>query len=134
MGSIKISQGETELKFTADIPDTIIENILNAQADIVAEKQRRNALTMLNEKGYSTGATARSVKVKRAKRKGGEIAAYIVFDGTRPDGKKAAEVAFINEYGSSRNSARRFIAQAIDSTEAECNKIAEDAINEFNNQ
>lgn len=131
MGSIKISGIESLQLSTIDIPDSVLENILNSQAEIVAEEQRKNANTMLNEKGLSTGATAKSIKVKKAKRKGLNMEAEIVFEGKRPDGKRAGEVAFINEYGSRRNSARSFIKKAIDSKEDECEAVAEKIFREW---
>jgi hypothetical protein len=132
MGSMTFSSEDVfEQLAKADLPDSVLEKILNEQAKTVADAQRQNAITLLNEKGLSTGATARSIKIKPAKRRGAGMQSEIVFEGTRPDGKKAAEVAFLNEYGSSRNSARHFIAKAIDSTSDKCVKIAEDALAEW---
>ncbi len=100
-----------------DIPDEVLEAMLNAEADTIASEQRRNASTLLNERGLSTGATERSIKIKKAKRIGKSMSARITFDGTRPDGKRAAEIAFINEYGVPGKGirGRMFIQKAIDS-------------------
>lgn len=85
---------------TAGIPDDIMEKMLSVMADIIEPEIRKNAGTMLNEKGYSIKGTMESIKRGKMKKdKYGNRYMQIDFSGTRADGKKATEIAFINEYG-----------------------------------
>ncbi|MGI6156590.1 MAG: hypothetical protein ACOYEB_11795 [Enterococcus lemanii] len=96
-----------------EIPDSVLDEMLKAGAEIVANEQRKTAKSMLGEKGRGDGTTAESVKVQKpeaSKRGGRQIA--ITFSGSRPNGNKTkrnAEVAFINEYGKSGQPAKQFI-------------------------
>lgn len=103
-------------KMDDDIPDELLEEMLNMQAETIASEQRKNARMLLNERGLSTGETERSITIKKAKRAGSSMSSRITFDGTRTDGKRAAEIAFINEYGvpGKEIKARYFIRKAID--------------------
>jgi hypothetical protein len=133
VGNIYVDQGLPE-----DIPDEVIEKMLNAAADVIEPEIKRNAETMLNERGYSTGATARSITRRMRSRY-----LEIYFQGTRQDGKKAAEIAFINEYGLGKTGGdqdtfydqkmggRFFIKKAIDTKADEALDAAEKVFREW---
>lgn len=125
-------------KHHAGLPESVMDDMLRAQAEIVAEKQRENAKTMLNERGQSKGYTADSITVGNPYTRDGVRCIQIRFKGKRPDGKRAAEVAFLNEYGAGggknftgvKISARGFIwkanRDASDEALAAASKIADD--------
>jgi hypothetical protein len=99
------------------LPPEVIHKMLRAQAEIVAEEQRKNAGSMLNEKGMSKGYTADSIVVGNPYERDGTWYIQVRFKGTRPDGKRAAEIAYLNEYGiggegGEKMRARGFIWQA----------------------
>lgn len=101
-----------ELQDFEEIPDSVLDEMLVEGAEVVAEEQKKTAQSMLGGRGYGTGLTASSVKVKKPKRRKGGREISITFNGTRPNGRKSkrnAEVAFINEYGTSRQPAQQFI-------------------------
>lgn len=112
--------------FETDIPDDVMCRMIDAEAEVIESEQRKNALTMLNERGKSKGMTARSITRTKAKRNGEAVEAWIKFTGNRadaprhrrasskPNDRRAAEVAFVNEYGSRKTPARKFIQKAID--------------------
>jgi len=109
-----------------EIPDSVLDEMLKAGAEIVADEQRKTARSMLGEKGRGSGTTVRSIKVKSPKKsRGGGREISITFDGSRPNGKKTkrnAEVAFINEYGKPGQRAKQFIRIA--------NETATDSVTE----
>ena len=100
----------SDLEELAKIPDEVILDMLTAEAEVVAEEQK-TAFSTAYSKGYSKGITARSVTVsKKLKKTANGKAIYVYPKGTRKDGNKrrAAEVAFVNEYGSAaRNIPKR---------------------------
>ena len=107
--------------------------ILIAQANVVAEQQRKNAGDMLNLKGYGKGLTREAIRVSSPFVRGGARGIKIAFFGTRNGGRtRAAEVAFFNEFGIGDNegnvrmSKRLFISKANESTADECAEIAAD--------
>jgi len=107
------------------------DSILVAQANIVANEQRKNAGTMLNERGYGTGTTRSAIRVTSPFSREGSRGIKIAFFGTRRGGKtRNAEVAFFNEYGigdgagGQRMSRRNFIARANEDKADECAEIA----------
>lgn len=90
----------------ASLPDSVVDDMLNAGADVVAEAQR--AEIQRQWKGsYSMGISAKSIKKAKKIRTTkylGITGRYINIypQGTRKRGKKSirnAEIAFINEYG-----------------------------------
>ena len=95
----------------AALPDSVTDEILEAEADVIVEAQQKTMLRML--KGpYSTGDTARSIrkgKVKKNKR-----GKYISISpqGKNRRGERHAAVAFINEYGKRGQPARPAIRTA----------------------
>lgn len=90
-----------DLGALADLPDSVIEGILNAEADVVVPAQRSEIENKWTGP-YSEGISANSIKKGKFKKTpdGGTISIYP--QGTRKRGQKRvrnAEIAFINEYG-----------------------------------
>lgn len=112
------------LKEVAELPDEVVDEMLNAGADVAAEAQRREAERLGKLGGYrndgqridwSAGTTARSIKKGRVKVKDGQRVIYVTPVGSRTRGKtttRNAEIAFLNEFGTKTIRARGFIRKA----------------------
>lgn len=125
------------LQQLAELPDEVIDEMLNARADVIVEAQRAEAskLGMYETKtthnntrntsatnilrgqtqSYSQGTTAKSIKKGKVKIKNGQRVLYVTPTGSRKRGKKNpkrtknSEIAFLNEYGTRTINARNFI-------------------------
>lgn len=91
-----------DLRSLADLPDSVVDGILNAEADVVVQAQREEIQRQW--KGpYSMGISAQSIKKdNKVKRDGSGSYINVYPQGTRKRGKERirnAEIAFINEYG-----------------------------------
>ena len=90
-----------DLAALAELPDSVVEGILNAEADVVIPAQRSEIENRWSGP-YSIGISANSVKKGDVKKLPDGGAIYIYPQGTRERGGKSvrnAEIAFINEYG-----------------------------------
>jgi HK97 gp10 family phage protein len=94
----------------ANIPDEVIDGMLNAGADVIAEKQKQVGRRMGVHK---TGVTLESI-VKSPKTGKAVAGRYIDIypKGVNADGNRNAEVAFINEFGKRGQLARPFMQTA----------------------
>lgn len=104
MAHIEISGlGElmADLDELAGLPDSVVEDMLDAGADVLAQAQRSEIRARW--KGpYSLGISAESVKKGKVKRERAGSSITVYPRGTRErDGKSVrnAEIAFINEFG-----------------------------------
>lgn len=104
----------------AELPNDVIDDMLNAGADVAAEAQRKEAAVVLRGE-YATGTTALSIKKGKVKlHKDGYRVIYVTPTGTRKRGKRKitktrnAEIAFVNEFGVPHRGipARPFISTA----------------------
>ena len=98
----------------AEIPDEVVLEMLVAEAEVIALAQEAEARAMLSGK-YSTGETAQSISYdKKLKKTSDGRAIYVYPKGTRRHGNKrrAAEVAFVDEFGKQGQPARPFIQTA----------------------
>lgn len=100
-----------DLEALAQLPDSVTEGILNAQADVIQPEQQRAAQEMLIGP-YATGTTGRTIKRTKVKKTSTGKSLSIYHQGKREGGKTAAEVAFLNEYGKKGQPARPFIRTA----------------------
>lgn len=126
---------ELSMQEVAQIPGNVMDEMLNAQADIAMEAQRAEAkklgkyqgysathnnfraTSLTNQlpgqvKSYSTGTLARSIKKRSKVDKDGRAFVEIYFSGSRKRGKtrtRNSEIAFLNEFGTRTINARRFI-------------------------
>lgn len=90
-----------DLETLAGLPDSVGENILNAEADVIVQAQREE-IERRWRGPYSLGISAEAVKKGPVKRKEVGHSISIYPRGTRKRGGKSvrnAEIAFINEYG-----------------------------------
>lgn len=95
----------------AQIPDDVVDDILNAQADVTVEAQKA-AGRQLGVEAPGSGLTLRSIKKGRVKLRKGQRVLYITPTGSRKRGKtrtRNTEIAFINEFGKKGQKARPFI-------------------------
>lgn len=93
----------------AQIPDDVVDDILNAQADVTVEAQKAAGRQLGVE---DTGITLQKLKKGRVKLRKGQRVLYITPTGSRKRGKtrtRNAEIAFINEFGKKGQKARPFI-------------------------
>lgn len=121
------------IRQVAELPDEVVDEMLNAAADITVEAQRAEAGKLGKSyrnpgqtKDYSTGQTRDSIQKGRVKLdKDGYRVLYITPTGSRTRGKKNpkkirnAEIAFLNEYGTRTINARGFIRKANELSAAE---------------
>jgi len=90
-----------DLDSLAHLPDRVVEDVLNAGADVLVPAQRAEISSRWRGR-FSEGISAKSVKKSNVKKTKDGGAVHIYPQGTRKRGKKRirnAEVAFINEYG-----------------------------------
>lgn len=131
-----------ELKYLDAIPTKVVDEMLQAEADVIQPKIAKEGLARFN-KGYATGKTTLSMQRTKPKTYGrGDDKArkmFVTFNGTRPNGrnktKRNAEVAFVNEYGyehyywgkdsGKKKPARQFIEMGIAAGENEAFDRAE---------
>lgn len=113
----------------ARVPTTVIDGMLNAEADVIVEAQkesgRRHGL-------HKTGSMLNSIK--KGKAKVGGTNAYI---DVRPTGRNAesgslnTEVAFVKEYGARGVPAAPFIQEANEKKADEAAEKAADVYDEW---
>lgn len=68
---------EADLKALLDMPDSIADDILNAEADVVIAAQRKESSQLWNGP-YHTGITPKSIKKDKIKDKGGKKRSIMV--------------------------------------------------------
>ena len=129
MGNLKtdgIDSLSLDLSELAYLPDRVVADMLQAEADVILSAQRSEIESQW--KGpYSLGISAKSIRKGRVK-KGKEGASIPIYpQGSRTRGKKTvkpvrnAEIAFINEYGAPKRNirARPAVKSDIEKTEDE---------------
>ena len=90
-----------DLDSLAHLPDRVVEDVLNAGADVLVPAQRAEISSRWRGK-YSEGISAKSVKKSKVKKTKDGGAVHIYPQGTRDRGESCipnAVIAFINEYG-----------------------------------
>lgn len=121
------------LEEIAEIPAKVQDEMLNAGADVVVQAQKRAAEAMDVQ---DTGLVIDSISKGPVKVKDGKRVIYVYPRGTRVRGvdKKGkpirvrnAEIAFVNEYGTTHHPARPFVFQG-NETSAEETTQAEAAV------
>lgn len=101
----------------AEIPDSVIDDMLNSEADVIAKAQKRVGLRMgvFRKRGDRPGGMTlssikKTEKVKATAAGGRYLDVYP--QGKNADGNDNAEVAFVNEYGKDGQEARPFMRTA----------------------
>ena len=90
-----------------EVPREVLNDMLAAQGEVIQEGQRKTASTMLRGPYYK-GVVAGAVSVGKVRNSTRGPYLYVTFKGTR--GKnRIAEIAFINEYGKTKQAPRAFI-------------------------
>ena len=101
MGTMSVSGLDDligDLDELARLPDSVTDQMLNAEADVIEAAQRSEASRMW--KGpYYTGTTAASIKKGKIKRTGLDKSITVAPQGHNKRGTRNAEVAFVNEFG-----------------------------------
>ena len=89
-----IDEVVTSLTELSELPDEVIDAMLNARADVVVKAQRAEARKLGTEyrnkgqkKNYATGMTANSIRKGKVKVKDGQRVLYITPVGSRKRGK-----------------------------------------------
>jgi len=123
----------------AELPDSVIDDMLLAKADVIEKAQQNAARTMLGG-AYYTGTTAGSIKRGKSKKTADGRVIEIKPEGSRSDNvrkgykkstRRNAEVAFINEFGKKGQPARPFIDKANNAAGDEATAKAEKIYHAF---
>lgn len=115
----------------AKLPDEVLSEMLEAEADIVEPEISRQAEAMLRGRYYE-GAIARSVYHKPPRRaaRTRNMTLYISFKGEQ-HGEPIARIAYINEYGKKNQAPRPFIATAIEKAAPAAVEAAADVLENY---
>lgn len=123
-----------DLASLASLPDSVIEQILFAEAEIVEAEQRATA----KEMGvYDSGMTAGSIKKGKIKKTASGQSITVAPRGRNVRGDRNSEVAFVNEYGrkgkggSKGLPARPFIRTANARAEKKAVEAGEKVLNDY---
>lgn len=128
-----INEITEKMRLGLKIPDEVLDEMLDAEAEIVIKAQKRTAREML-QGTYYTGATEKSISPGKKKSIPDGRQMTVEFKGSRTRGKtttRNAEIAFINEYGKKNQPARPFIKMANEQCEAEAVAAAERIFNKW---
>lgn len=117
------------LQDLAELPESIQDEMLNAQADVVLQAQRETAISIKD-----TGKTAQSLRKGKIKSRKGERSISITFSGSRKRGNSTtrnAEIAFVNEFGKRGVPARNFIRKANEKSTAASTQAAAEVYDKY---
>lgn len=112
----------------AEIPNSVQDEMLNAQADVAVKAQKSKAQAYgIHRTGVTLGS------IKKGKPKAGKDGRMIIVQpkGKNADGNRNAEVAFVNEYGKRGQTARPFIRDANEQSAAEATEAARKIYNNW---
>lgn len=84
----------------AALPDHVVDDMLNAEADIILPEQKRK-IRSLWRGPFSKGMTEKSLVKGKIKLRKKERVLYLTFDG-ETHGNRNTEIAFINEFGKTK--------------------------------
>lgn len=131
MGSLTVNGFDAlsdDLAALAALPDSVIEAILEAEADVIVPAQRDTAQSM---GVYESGVTAGSIKKSKVKKTATGKSLTVAPRGKNARGDRNAEVAFINEYGKEGQPARPFVRTANERAEPKAVEAGEKVYHEF---
>lgn len=120
-----------DLAAIAEIPEDVQDEMLISMAEIVAAAQRKKA------RAYGVqdyGLTIRKIKPGKIKMKKGVRTIYVTPTGTRKRGEQRvrnAEIAFVNEYGTTSQKARPFVRDGNEASAAESTAAALEIYDRF---
>lgn len=126
------TNGLSEFSFTmeelSDLPGSVVEDMLNAEADIVVEAQKRKGRAY---GVHRTGVTLSSIRKGRIHSTSDEKKIYVTPQGVNDRGNRNAEVAFVNEYGTSKQAPRPFIRDANEESIDSAVEAAEEVLDAY---
>lgn len=117
------------LQDVADLPETVQDAMLDAQANVVLQAQQSAAQAIAD-----TGQTARSLRKSKPRTRKGVRSISIAFAGSRKRGDtttRNAEIAFVNEYGKKGVPARNFIRKANEQSAAASTQAAASVYDQY---
>ncbi len=94
----------------AELPDSIVREMLEAEGEVIKRGQMQTAVSML-QGPYYRGGVAAGIALGKFKRNAGNATMYVTFEGSQHD-NRVAEIAFINEFGKHGQPPRQFIRVA----------------------
>lgn len=95
-----------DLKNVMDLPEEVQLEMLNAEADVVVEAQKREIESLgLEDTGQMKKSIARTAKLQSSKTGIGKYL-DVYPQGTREDGVRNAEIGFIHEFGAPKRHIR----------------------------
>lgn len=94
----------------SQLPDGLLDEMLQAEGEIIKDAQIATAQSML-QGPYYAGGVASGIKLGKTKRTRDGKSIYVTFEGTQ-HGNRIAEIAFINEFGKHNQPPRPFIQTA----------------------
>lgn len=117
------------------LPEEVPLGILDAEAEVLYNAQKQKAETMLRGP-YSTGRVANAIKKGTPKQRADGYIQHITFEGIvvdkyHPHGTRAAEIAFINEFGKPGQPARPFIKTANEESGDEAERAGAKVYNKY---
>lgn len=113
----------------AELPDSLIKDMLNAEADVVVAAQKKTASTML--RGPYNKKAVEAAVTKKPPRKGADgYSVSITFEGAQHN-TRLAEIAFINEFGKVNQAGRPFIETANEQSADEAVRSAAKRYDQF---
>lgn len=124
-----IAELENDLTALMDLPDSVTDGILNAEAAVIVDAQKK-AISEMWKGPYSTGATARAVKKSRVRKSSNDKYVAVYPQGRNRKGERHSTVAFFNEYGKRGQPGRPAIRTA---NEAAADKAVEAGAKVYNN-
>ncbi len=107
----------------AVLPDELQAEVLRAQASVVTDAIRRSGERYRVRDTGMTLSSLREGKVKRDRR--GDMSLYLRFEGKNKRGVRYAEIAFVNNYGTTKQSARPFVTEAVNASAEAAHEVAE---------
>ncbi len=120
---------ETMFDNLAEVPLSVIKDMLEAQGDVVVEAQKGTAQSML-QGPYNQNAVAGSVSKGKFKGSGEGGSLEVEFKGSQ-HGNRLAEIAFINEFGKESQPARPFIQTANEKSAEETTQAAQEVFDKW---
>lgn len=123
-----LSRLRKDIEAAGYIPEAVLKEMVDAQAEVTEKSMIYNAGTML-QGPYYEGAVARSTKRKKPRITKSGATEIITFEGEQ-HGNRLGEIAFVNEYGKKSQPARPFIANAIRESLTPAADAAREVLNE----
>lgn len=125
-----IAELENDLTAVMDLPDSVKDGILNAEADVIVEAQQR-AIAKMWKGPYSTGATAKAVKKGKVRKNSSGKYITVYPHGRNRKGERHSTVAFFNEYGKRGQPGRPAIRTVNEQAADKAVEAGEKVYNEF---